>query len=187
MYIGVSARYTDKRVDKALRKLGYNDCEVFYSPLIVSLTYILMLLAATAGIFSPMLFSFGHYFVISAVLICYCCLYYLVSAYSNNSFALTAADLVIINPNFPFSKQTVIPLNTITDIRIGSHTPAWRKALLFLTGNYADIQTSKGLTRYYCIGLEADAYDENLIEKTIEDFEMALRKRGINIQSSIEY
>jgi hypothetical protein len=55
------------------------------------------------------------------------------------------------------------------------------------TGNYADIKTNNGITRYYCIGLEADAYDENLTEKTIDNFEMALRKNGIYVQSSIEY
>ena len=187
MYIGISARYKDKRVDKALRKLGFNSCEVYYSPIIVSITYLLMFLAVTVGIMLPILFSFGHNLTIAVVLICYFLFFYLVAAYTNNSFALTSDELVIINPNLPFRKQTIIALDNIIDIHIGSHTPVWRKILLFLTGNYADIKTSEGITRYYCIGLEEDAYDENLTEKTIEDFIIALGKKGINVQTSIEY
>jgi hypothetical protein len=133
MYIGISARYKDKRVDKTLSKLGFTEYEIFYSPLIVSLTYLLMLLAVSAGMFFPVLFSLGYSFIVCTILICYFLLYYMIAAYSNNSFAITSDALVIINPNYPFRNHTVIPLKNITDIHIGSHTPVWRKIMLFLS------------------------------------------------------
>jgi hypothetical protein len=107
--------------------------------------------------------------------------FYLVSAYSNNTFAITADELVIVNPNYPFRKHSVIPLAAISYLHIGEYSPTWRKLLLFLSNNYIDLTMGSDTSRYYCIGLEADAYDENLTEKTIEDFQNELEKRNVKV------
>lgn len=179
MFIGSNARYKDKRVDKILDGLGYDSYEIFYSPLVVSVTYLFMFLA-TGGYLIFFLLGQWLFILVLSVSI-YACIFYLVAAYSNNSFAITSDKLIIVNPNFPFRKHVIIPLEVISSIYIGEHTTIWRSVILLFTNNYVDVRVGNNTTRYYCIGLEADAFDENLTEKTIEDFICELRKRNVEV------
>jgi len=123
---------------------------------------------------------------ITAVIFIYGCITYFISAYGCNSFAVSNDALIVINPYFPYRKYTVIPLSAIELAHIGAHKPVWAKMLIFFSGNYADIQTAGGTARFYCIGLEVDAWDENMTERTIEQFLYALERKNVNVQSSLE-
>ena len=46
-------------------------------------------------------------------------------------------------------------------------------------GNYLELIEEGKTRRYFCIGLETDAYDENFTEKTIEEFYQWLKRHGI--------
>jgi hypothetical protein len=57
VFIGVNGRYKDKRVDKVLHDLGFEKYEIFYSPMAVSMTNILMFLWAGGSFFFFILYQ----------------------------------------------------------------------------------------------------------------------------------
>ncbi|MDJ1483004.1 hypothetical protein QNI16_21055 [Cytophagaceae bacterium YF14B1] len=108
---------------------------------------------------------------------------YVICGYLNNTFVLTTDKLLVINPNFPFTKIVTYKLNQIDDIEI-YHSLLLQGIcwIFFQSGNYVTITTGGYNFRYYCGSLCGDTYDENFTEKTIDDLHYALKERNIPVQ-----
>ncbi len=169
----------DKRVDKILVALGYDTYEIFYSPMMFPVIGTLLILWVGGGYAIFICYPQWQLFLI-VILGLWSCIYYLVSACRSNNFAITSDALVIVNPNFPFKKYNIIPLESITNVNIGEYTSNWRKLLFLLfLNNYIDVQRGNQTTRYYCIWLEADCWEGSFNDKTIDDFASELQRRNV--------
>jgi|GEM_PF-1080864 len=168
--------FRDKRVDRALDQLGYTGPDIFYSPLqgwIFWTSLLLILVAST--IFWLLLWLWP-------LLPLMLCLSYLFNAYRSNNFALSENQLIIINPNFPFRKVTLLDLKDIESVRVDCDTLSRVASFLILAfgNNYIEVKTAAGTQRFYCAYLQQwNAYSRNLTEKGIDDLDVALKKRGI--------
>ncbi len=169
--------FRDKRVDRALQKLGYTDAEIFYSPLKGWLFWSSILVIGGLSMVLPLLWTAWP--LIPFVFF----LSYLFNASRNNSFALTQDRLVIVNPNFPFRNITVLHLNDIETVTIDRDNLSWMALFIVLAfgNNYIEVKTTEGSKRYYCAYLQQwDAYSRNLTEKCLDDLDKSLRKKGIS-------
>jgi hypothetical protein len=175
----VSAKIKDRRIDKYLEKKGYNlaECEMFYSPITGFLFYLLILIAFTIPwcVFFPLLIlKYPYYFLI------YFTVQYLALAYLNNSYIITQQKLIVINPNFPFQKMKVYEFGEIENIKIDN---SWLTLLtwifLIFCSNYIEVHTTNKVHRFYSIFLNVDCCDENITEKTLDDFNDNLAKHNI--------
>ncbi|TAG00074.1 MAG: hypothetical protein EAZ44_09765 [Cytophagia bacterium] len=181
MMTGVSMRLTDKRVDRKLKRKGYKNYEVFYSP-IKCWTLIIFALSIQS------IFVYGGVFYLMYVFPLYSFLYlfilYLIVARLNNSFAVEGNKLLIINRNFPFYTFKVYEFEEIEIIKIDKTIKSsWLEMILFLLGfacstNYVEIKDSIQTKRFYCAGLEKDCYDENWTEATLDDLHFFLDKHS---------
>ena len=80
-----------------------------------------------------------------------------------------------INPNFPFKKITIYDFAEIEKIKIDdSKLKVISWVLLIFSSNYIEISTNENTERFYSIFLQPDAFDENLTEKTLDDFNAVL-------------
>jgi hypothetical protein len=173
-----SFKFKDKRIDRIIEKKGYSiaDCEIFYSPIKVSLTHILILLLAS--------FPYSFYvFVFPIYSLVYIVVAYLFIAHFNNSFILTNEQLIVINPNFPFQKIKTFDLLAINIIIIdNSHINKIMWILGLIHCNYIAVIIEEKKVRFYCEGLElTDDYNEhgNVTEKTLDDFNYALKEHNV--------
>ena len=166
----------DKRVDKILAKRGYLDCEVFYSPISIWLGYFLMFILTGVG----SVFYFMYQLWIGYPII-YLLVAYLLMARLNNSFALAANELIIINPNFPFNKFKTYHTSEIKDVTIDSSKVLQYFLFIFIIFgvNYVEVRSHFGKKRFYCLGLEEECYDEHQTEKTIEDLEASIKAKKV--------
>jgi hypothetical protein len=179
MYTGFSAKTKDKRVDKILIKHGYNNCEIFYSP-IFFLDYFVYFLVISLPI-TYQVINYWYY------LPGYIAIGYLISAYLNNCFVITGKELLVINPNFPFDKFNRYEIENIEKIKIDKNNGIYFLLVFLIIGNnYVQINSGGKRKKYYCSGLEIDAYDENLTEKTLDDFSFALSKNNIVVEFKID-
>lgn len=181
MMTGVSMSLTDKRVDKKLKRMGYKNYEVFYSPIkswwIMMLAISMQSILYYGGLFYLMylfpLYSFLYLFIL-----------YLIAARLNNSFAIENNKLLIINRNFPFYTFKVYEFEEIEIIKIDKMIKfSWLEMILFLLGfscgtNYVEIKTSTQIKRFYCAGLDRDYYDENWTDATLDDLHFFLDKHS---------
>jgi hypothetical protein len=179
MITGVSAKIKDKRISKYLEKKGYNlaECEIFYSPITGFLFYLVILIAFTIPLwfYFPLLISKYPYFFLI-----YFIVQYLALAFLNNSYVISQHKLIVINPNFPFKKVKVYEFAEIDKIKIddsGLALITW--VLLIFYCNYIEIYTADKTQRFYSIFLEVDYFDENITEKTLDDFNTTLCKHNI--------
>lgn len=173
----------DKRVDKILHRQGYKDAEVFYGPLSIWLiTFAGYLLAPALGLLFGLM---NNPWIL--LLLPYLFIAYLFNAYHSCSFAIAAGKCCIINPNWPFRKFVAIDLKDIESVGIKEYHKKWMMVFAFWGSNYIEIKSDQGVQCFYCANLEADAYDENMTEKTIEDFQYALERAGIPVQMDLEY
>ncbi|MDJ1504225.1 hypothetical protein [Xanthocytophaga agilis] len=108
---------------------------------------------------------------------------YVVCGYLNNTFVFTTDKLLVINPNFPFTKVVTYKLNQIENIEIYRSLCiqgiGW---IFFQSGNYVTITIGGDRFRYYCGSLCVDTFDEDITEKTMDDFHYALKERKIPAQ-----
>jgi hypothetical protein len=184
---GLSAKTKDRRVDNILKKRGYDvaGCEIFYSPINIWLFFL--------GILFLVAIPFSWYLIrLAYMLPLYALLYFLVSylivAFLNNSFVLTATQLLIINPNFLFRKVISYDLKQISKIKIDSSKWLWLTVIFAHFGkNYVEIASENKTQRFYCTMLEVDAYDENLTEKTMDDFQASLLKHNLSVEFNLEW
>lgn len=182
---GISAKLKDKRVDRLLRQAGYEPekCEIFYSPA-KGIYFFLFWLAIFLIIQIGFIFLFWRYRV---YLLIYAVLTFLFAESLNNSFVLTEGQLVVIRPGFLFKRVKVYDLAAITKIKIDYSPMLW--ALVLFIGpsrNYVEVITENRTKRFYCISLEIDAFDENMTEKTIDNFHAALVKREVNVEFNLD-
>lgn len=177
---GVSAKTKDRRVDRVLEKLGYEAtaCEIFYSPVMVWVTYLMLFFMALLPV-SLCLLALLYRFPVYGGL--YFLLGYLMAAYLNNSVVLTQDKLIIINPNFPFRRSVIYDLAELRDVKIDQSKWLWSTFFIFAHSgsNYVEISTDDKTRRFYCTCLQVDAFDENLTEKTMDDLHFALEKRNV--------
>jgi hypothetical protein len=181
MLIGISARIRDKRVDKVLKKHGFSGHEIFYSPILIWLFASLYLILIFCSVLFLFIFHFWYFTLI------YLCVSYVVSAYFNNSFAITTEELVVVNPNFPFRRFEKFNLRLIEEIKVGQNKMLQFLPLFFIkSSNYVQVQSNGKKKRFYCSNLDLDAYDENLTEKTLYDFRDCLLKNNIIVTSNLK-
>ncbi len=179
MILGVSAKIKDRRIDKCLETTGYNpgECDIYYSPIIGYYFYVgisIFFIIPLWFILKILILKYLYFFII------YYALQYLVLAYINNSYAIYQNKLIAINPNFPFKKMTVFELTEIDKIKIGNSRLGFTTwILLILSSNYIEIYTTDKTQRFYSVLLEVDCFDENITEKTIDNFNTALCKHNI--------
>jgi hypothetical protein len=180
--------YKDKRVDKRLENEGVIASGIFYSPIQIwlinhSAILLFLLFVILTSDISFLLWKFNF------LIIAYLFLAYLVNAYLHNSFALTLDKLYIVNPNFPFIDFHFYDLNSIYLIKIDKSktiTNFINFYINFSDANYVEIHTLKDVKRFYCISLETfHHYDENSIEKTIDDFCSELLSRNIKVEYNL--
>jgi hypothetical protein len=189
MLIGFSDEIKDRRIDKYLDKKGYNlaECEIFYSPISIYLFYLFYLLLLILSVlpmgfyFLKYIFKYPYYFLI------YFIVQYLVLAYLNNSYVITQQKLIVINPNFPFQKMKVYEFGEIDKIKIDNSGLALLISWIFLIfcSNYIEVYSTNKVRRFYSIFLEVDCFDENLTEKTLDDFANTLSKNSISLKFNL--
>jgi hypothetical protein len=169
----------DKRVDKILDEAGIKNAEVFYSPISVTLPHTIYILVF-ANISSLNWIVFTVTFLVALV-------NYMLVLYMNNSLAITDDFLFVINTNYPFKKIETIDWKSIQHIQIDCKKPTWLFLLLIFSSNSIQIKTTKEIRKYYCIGIEQDAFDENVVEKPIEEFEKRVIEKGIICDAKYSY
>ena len=174
-------KFTDKRVDKIIKKLGYKAVEVFYSPIIAALYYLALLLLT---IF-PMIFFIWDFFEYKYFwyLSIFILVSYLLNAFLNNSIVLTNKEIIIVNPNFPFKKQTIINMLDIDSVVLDKSKKIRWSSWFFgvLGGNYIEINTQSKKHLFFCIYLDVECYDEHLTGKTLDDLHFSLKKMNIPV------
>ncbi|HLP52332.1 MAG TPA: hypothetical protein VK154_15695 [Chitinophagales bacterium] len=172
---------TDKRVDRMLQRRNITATAIYYSPITAWLVTLLLFLMYF-GLALYLIVISGYYLYMAIYLI----LGYLVAARMNTSFAVTDSELIVVNPNFPFNRIEVIALSDIEHVTIDRTRSRWHYAFLIFGDNYLLIKTKTSIMKYYCAGLELDAFDENWTELTIEDLHYALTKRGVGVTFNLE-
>ncbi len=184
MFTGSNLIFKDSRVDKLLLKHGYNNSVVFYSPIQIWLFLLVMLILQGAFFVFIWVFNtlLGRYLTSLYLLISY-----LLSAYLNNSFACTSSELIVVNPNFPFRKCRRYSLDEIEVIVIDKRK-LWLLSVFGILGggNYLELKVKGKKRRYFCVGLDTDACDENFTEKTIEELDQWLKRHGISTQYNLD-
>ncbi len=181
MLTGVSLNLKDKRVDKILQSKGIATPEVYYSPVkTLPVALMMMVLFLFPAIF---LFPFNKY---GLLLLPYLPFIYLVFAYHNTSFALHDEKLTMINPNFPFKRVETVDLSAIELITIDKRFIHWHLLFLLFGRNYVMIKTKQGVKKYHCACLELDAFDENWTEKTMDDFHLRLKEKGLPVVFNLD-
>ncbi len=180
MSIGKKRFTIDKRVDKLLLKNDIVSSKIYYSPISIWLLFLVL--------FAMQLIPFIYSFLIIyfLLLIPYGLTSYLLSAKLNNSFVITENQLVVINPNIPFRQFKVIPMETITEIVIDESSNPLYYIFFILATNFVTIKTADKSETFFCIGLERDAFDENLTEDTLESFNDHLVRKGIQVQFKLD-
>jgi hypothetical protein len=179
MLLGISAKTKDRRVNKIAKRLGYNNYEVFYSPIGNWLFFIgyLMILALPVVIF---FLTYWYWLLIYLALGC------LFSAYLNNSFIIAEKELVVINPNFPFRRIRSFKIDRISKIKIDENKFLKILSIFMITeNNYIQIYSEEKKYKFYCSGLNIDAFDENFTEKTLNDFAYVLRDKEIIVEFEV--
>lgn len=172
-------RFMDSRIDKTIKKLDYDTYKVFCSPVLANFTLLFLLSPIMIII---ILCTDYQYFYLLAVLIL---IIYLVSAPLNNSIVFVRKKMLIINPNFPFNKQTIIDIKDITNIIIDSdiYDSLWNKIIYLwifrISRNYIKINTKKATFLFFCANLNLEGYEENSINANLDDLHLFLKQINI--------
>lgn len=186
---GISFEFTDKRVDKLIKKQGFKDSEIFYSPLNVWLALCGFLLVISIPFMLEFLFNFfSKYSVLEKIIIAsiYPLFCYVIVMIYNRSFAITDKELLIINSHFPFSSVKSFNLDEISEVKI-SHDKKLQFLLFFgfFQTNYIQVKINDQELRFYCLFLDVDCYDENFTKKTLDDLAQSLHQKMVNVSLEI--
>lgn len=174
-------RLVDKKVSRVVQKLQLVHYEIFYSPAVTWIVIFLFVLIP--GL--PILISFFSKSLFLCVLL-YFIVSYLVNGYFNNSFVLTEKELIIINPNLLFKNVCRIDIDRIATITIDDKGLKWQYLLCIFSNNYVQVKAAGFDKRFFCVSLDRDCFDENLTEKTLDDFTVLLRTKGIQTNLNID-
>ncbi len=169
----------DRRVDKMAQKMGYDNYQVFYSPIVNSLVFATLMPMVIGG-FS--LFFLNLWYIYASA---YLLLMYLIAAYLNNSFIITGNELLVINPNFPFRRFKKHALANIQQVDI-EQSWGFSSLTLFNKTNNIIVTTSTGYYIYCCESLEEDYYDRDTVEHTLDDLEYSLRSKKVIVHMNID-
>jgi len=175
MFIGVSMNIKDKRLDSILKLHNVDNPAIFYSPISIWLLLLCYLISMVGGI---IIYLFTTFYCIIFV-VSYLIISYLIAAKNNYSFAIAKNKIFIINPNFPFRHFKTFDVGEI-DCVIFKQKNTKIARLFFIFGiNCVEIKVGSKYHSYACHGLEMDAFDENLTEKTIEDLHLSIQSLGV--------
>ena len=185
------AEYQDKRVDNIIRKKGYEAIKIFYSPLKVWLTYLMMFLFLI-GV--PLLIGGAIFDLLNIILklkyfiLTYIVIAYLFQARFNNNIAFTGNECLIINPNIPFRYFKEIKVQQIEMVTIDKDAGIRILGWIFGwgSGNYIIIKTKDQVMKYYCLCLEEDYVDENLTQLTMDDLHSIFREKEIPVRYNLD-
>lgn len=183
MLIAGKMKLRDKRVTRILEANGLQHAEVFHGPRKIWWLLLLFMMVAGCYLF-PMLYTWtGWYFV--RFLLLYLVVGFVISGRYFNSFALTDTELIVINPNLFFRCYTAFPLAEIKQVVMGSENRLLLTAFCISGCNYIEVGTDTDRQLYYCAGLdEHDGYgDEGMTEKTLEDLDLSLERKGGRVQA----
>jgi hypothetical protein len=181
-----SAKLKDRRVDKVLIQNDYNleDCIIYYSPIVGLLYYAGIFVAFTSGMILLLVYyacvKFTMFFSFHLVI------GYLLSAFLNNSFVITSKELIVINPNFPFKRFEKYDLNRIQKVVMDNSWLILFSWIFLLSSRYVCIIDELKQRKFYCAYLERDAYDENITEKNLDDFQAHLKKLSIKTEMNLD-
>ena len=192
MLIGGSMNLRDKRADRMLQSATNAHCEIFYSPIqgwvvfwgLLGMAFLgggsvlfILLVQYIGDYILPIILSIPLYFFAG----------YLIAGKLNNSFAIAAEGVWIINPNWPWRKGEFIVWKSIEKIKIGENKKYFLARFFGMSElNYLEIKTGDRLTTFYCAGLGIDCFDENFTEKTLDDLKMTLEKKELKIEWTID-
>ena len=164
----------DKRVDKMLLARNVTGADIYYSP--IAIWFLLLVILAGINYWLIFMLALSKYYPLFLI---YLAIGYVVSAYLNNSFALTQDTLIVVNPNFPFRQFKAYSLADIKQITIDKTKHRWHYFFVIFSRNFVRIQTSQTSEKYFCVGLELDAFDENWTDKTMDTFHCKLIEKGV--------
>ena len=179
MYFEGIGQFKGKGVEKLLNKKGYNNYELYFSPFSAWLYYLLLLSIAGFPLTS-------YLFIYWDFLLAYFLFGFIISADLNHSFAITKNELIVINPNFPYKHITRYAWEDIKKIKIDRSKWYLLLWIIFSGGNYIEIYGKNFKKRFFCVNLQIDCYDENITEKTMDDFVSALSGRNILIEFNLD-
>jgi len=169
---------SDKRVDKLIRNSGFNPSEfkLYYSP--IKMIWVdLVLLVFVSGI---IFMIYEKVIELIIYLPAYLVIIYLLGAKLNNTIAVKNEFILIVNPNFPFTKLLIYNIKDINSIEV-KHSPLrfllW--GFFISTGNNINIRSMGTNKKYYCTSLELNAYDENFTKLDLDDLITHLQRLGI--------
>ena len=175
----------DNRIDKVLQQKGYvlEECNIFYSPITVYIYYFGLFLSLSVGLIIENMNLLLDYWML---VIAYFLASYLVNSFFNNSVVVHKDQIIIVNPNFPFSRFESYNFSQIQKLEIRkSYSWLWTCFFMIFSSNQIQIQLQKSTKKFYCIYLQEDYFDENLIELTLDDLTSLLDKKGLNIDVNI--
>lgn len=181
MFFFGSMNLRDKRVERILTSRGFKHADIYYSPIAGWICCLFMLL----GVTFPILLQLGL-LTFYPVFIVYLVAGYLVAGRFNNSFAITENQIHIINPNFPFRTFKSFSLNEIDLVTIDKTKWKWHYLFCVLGNNYVEIKTGTDTEKYFCAGLELDAFDENWTKNTIDTFDYTRRQKGVQVEFKLD-
>jgi hypothetical protein len=186
MFVGISAKLKDRRVDRILIYDDYNleDCTIYYSPITGCFFYMGLLIVVLSVYFFLIIYYILVNFAIFLLL--YCFIGYLVCAFLNNSFIITSKELIVINPNFPFKRFEKYDLTTIQKVVLDDSGLILFSWIFLLSSRYVCIIDELKQRKFYCAYLERDAYDENITEKNLDDFQAHLKKLSIKTEMNLD-
>jgi hypothetical protein len=186
MFVGISAKLKDRRVDKILIENDYNleECTIYYSPITGWFFYMGLLIAVSSAYFFFIIYYVSINFAVFLAL--YCCLGYFICAFLNNSFIITSKELIVVNPNFPFRRFEKYDLNAIQKVVLDDSRLILLSWIFLLSSRYVNVHDEVKQRKFYCAYLERDAYDENITEKNLDDFEAHLKQVGIKTEMHLD-
>jgi hypothetical protein len=186
MFVGVSAKLKDRRVNTVLKQNDYSleDCTIYYSPIVGWLYYAGIFVAFTYGML--LLLVYYAFVMFTMFFLIYFVICYLFCAFLNNSFVITSKELIVVNPNFPFRRFEKFDLNSIKKVILHDSGLILFSWIFLLSSRYAIIHDEGKQRKFYCAYLERDAYDENITEKNLDDFEAHLKQLNIKTEMYLD-
>ncbi|MEO0471012.1 MAG: hypothetical protein AAF206_15400 [Bacteroidota bacterium] len=179
--IGGSDTFTDKRVDRMLKQNGYWADPIFYSPISIAFIFLgLIFIMAFTTLIGLGVMSWMIAFPIYPV----ACLsfFYLIHARTNNSFAFSHQELIVVNSNPPFRRIKAFRYAEIEKAHIRRNFLLTPLLLLMVNYWYVEIQSGGKTHRFHCSALDLDCFDENQTELTLDDLYKELRRRNISTE-----
>ena len=171
----------DRLVSRYAARQGFSEEQVFHSPIESHLGLFLITLLMAL----PLTYAFGWLNTVLIALVLGAAPWYLLAGYLNHCFIVGPTELIVLNRNPPWWRTKKIKLTDIEQVYL--RKSLWLQKLtipllLFGEGQYVEVIThDKATQRFFCVGLEPDYFDENMVGNRMEDFERTLREQGVTV------